>query len=152
MLDVQQSHAVMAQMLWPQRAHVLKGEYTPGQLLSLIKHCDFAVGMRLHFLIFAALQRVPFVALPYSAKVGDLLNTLQLEMPPISLVNAGRLIAHIDRSWDRRNSLSERIKLVLPAMKRQALKTNRMAVRLLTKSVSKERAAINLQRKTEEVT
>ncbi len=140
MLDVQQSHAVVSQMLRPQRAHVLKGEYTSGQLLSLIKHCDFAVGMRLHFLIMAALQCVPFVALPYSAKVGGLLNALQLEMPPINLVNAGRLIAHIDRSWDKRNSLREMIRLVLPSMKRQALKTNKLVVKLLTNLADEEKA------------
>lgn len=132
MLDVQQSHAVVAQMLHPQRAHVLKGQYSAGQLLSLIKHCNFAVGMRLHFLVFAALQKVPFVALPYSAKVGGLLDIFELEMPPIQLVNAGRLIAHIDRSWDRRNTLKERIKAVLPSMKREALQTNKFVVRLLT--------------------
>jgi polysaccharide pyruvyl transferase CsaB len=139
MLDVQQSHAVVAQMLQPQRAHVLKGEHSAGQLLSLIKHCDFAVGMRLHFLLFAALQKVPFVALPYSVKVGGLLDVLELETPPIKLVNAGRLTAHIDRSWDRRNPLRERIKAALPSMKREALKTNRFAVRLLTRPTAREK-------------
>ncbi len=133
MLDVQQSHAVISQMLRPQRAHVLKGEYTSGQLLSLIAHCDFAVGMRLHFLLFAALQGVPFVALPYAAKVGGLLTSLQIEIPPITLVNAGRLLAYIDRSWDRRTVLQERIKTHLPGMKRDARKTNKYAVNLLTK-------------------
>jgi hypothetical protein len=54
------------------------------------------------------------------------------------LVNAGRLIAHIDRSWDRRNPLRERIKAALPAMKREALKTNKFAVRLLTKPITRE--------------
>jgi len=132
MLDTQQSHAVIAQMLRPQRVHVLKGEYTAGQLLSLVRYCDFAVGMRLHFLIFAALQKVPLVALPYSIKVGGLLNALQVEMPPINLVNAGRLIAYIDRSWDRRNALKEKIKSILPSMKKDALKTSKLAVQLLT--------------------
>ncbi len=132
MLDTQQSHAVIAQMLRPQRVHVMKGEYTPGQILSLIKHCHLVVGMRLHFLLFAALRGVPFVALPYSAKVGGLLNALQLEMPPINLVNAGRLIAHIDRSWDRRTTLKAKIRSALPSMKKEALNTNKLAVRLLT--------------------
>ena len=131
MLDVQHSHAVISQMLRPQRAHVLKGDYTSGQLLSLVGHCDFAVGMRLHFLLFAALQGVPFVALPYSAKVSGLLAGLQVEMPPINLVNAGRLLAYIDRSWDRRTTLQEKTKAHLPRLKREARKTNRLAVSLL---------------------
>jgi polysaccharide pyruvyl transferase WcaK-like protein len=146
MLDVQHSHAVTSQMLRPQRVHVLKGEYTPGQILSLVRYCDFVVGMRLHFLIFAALQKVPFVALPYSTKVGGLLNTLQVEMPPINLVNAGRLIAYIDRSWDRRNTLKEKIRSILPSMKKEALKTNKLTVQLLTNKHTKETKTAHTQK------
>ena len=133
-LDVQHSHAVMAQMLRPQRAWVLKETYTPGQLLTLMKYFDFAVGMRLHFLIFAALQEVPFVALPYSEKVSGLLNELHLSMPPMELVNAGQLLAYIDQSWDKRTSLKRKIKRHLPTLKKRALVTNKMAVDLLTKA------------------
>lgn len=131
MLDMQHSHAVISRMLHPQRTWVLRGEYTSGQLLSLMPHFDFAVGMRLHFLIFAALQEVPFVALPYSSKVLGFLSELQIEMPPIHLVNAGRLIAHIDRSWDGRDDLRRRIRNTLPELKRRAAQTNGMAVGLL---------------------
>ena len=66
-LDAQHSHAVIAQMLRAQRATVLKGRYSSSELLSLMGRFDFALGMRLHFLIFAALQGVPFVALPYAS-------------------------------------------------------------------------------------
>ena len=132
-LDVQHSHAVLAKMLRPQQAWVLKGIYSSSQLLSLMNRFDFAVGMRLHFLIFAALQNVPFVALPYSDKVGGLLEELQLAMPPIDLVNAGRLLAHIDQSWDKRNSLKTQFVKRLPSLKKRALETNRIAVDLLKK-------------------
>lgn len=138
MLDVQHSHAVMSQMLQPQRAHVFKGEYTPGQMLSLVRRFDFCVGMRLHFLIFSALQGVPFVALPYSAKVSGFIDSLHMEMPPIKLVNAGRLVAHIDRSWDIRSELKQKIKEALPSMKRQALKNNRLVVELLQKTAAEK--------------
>ncbi len=131
--DMQHAHAVIAKMLRPQRAWLLQGEYTPGQVLSMIGHFDFAVGMRLHFLIFAALQGVPFVALPYATKVGGILEDLQIAMPPLRLVNAGRLISYIDRYWDTREAMKEKIKQLLPAIKESALENNRIAVNLLTK-------------------
>jgi polysaccharide pyruvyl transferase CsaB len=133
-LDLQHSHAVMAQMLRPQRATVLKGSYSPGQTLTLMQYFMFAVGMRLHFLIFAALQGVPFVALPYASKVVGLLEELMIETPPIDLVNAGRLLAHIDNSWDAQDKLLQRIKQVLPVMQERARHTNQIAVDLLKKS------------------
>jgi len=129
--DAQHSHAVISQMAHAHRAMVLKGEYTSGQLLSLMGHLDFALGMRLHFLIFAALNRVPFVALPYAGKVVGFLEDLGIEMPPLKQVNAGQLIAYIDRSWDLRRNLQRRFDQALPGLKERARRTHEIAVRLL---------------------
>ena len=129
--DTQHSHAVVSKMAYAHRATVLKGEYTSGQLLSLIGHFDFAVGMRLHFLIFAALNRVPFVALPYSSKVQGFLEDLEIAMPPLKQVNAGQLIAYIDRWWDLRRNLQARIERTLPAIQARARRTNEIALQLL---------------------
>jgi polysaccharide pyruvyl transferase CsaB len=130
-LDVQHSHRVIAQMAYANRATVLKGDYTPGQIASLVGHFDFAVGMRLHFLIFAALRRVPFVALPYAGKVMGLLEALEIAAPPMKTVNAGRLIAHIDRSWDQRQDLTDRVTRTLPLLQTRARENTTIAVRLL---------------------
>jgi polysaccharide pyruvyl transferase CsaB len=135
MVDVQHAHAVVAQMLRAQRATVLKGEYTSGQLLSFMQHFAFAVGMRLHFLIFASLQNVPFVALPYAPKVAGFLEDLRIEMPPLMQVSAGRLIAYIDHAWDRRRMLQARISRALPALRARALENNDIAARVLMHSV-----------------
>jgi polysaccharide pyruvyl transferase CsaB len=131
MLDVQHSHAVVSKMANPQRAHVLKREYTPGEMLSLVKHFDFAVGMRLHFLIFAALQRVPFVPLPYGSKVAGFLEDLGMPAPRVQRINAGQLIAHLDRSLDTRQELRRRIEENLPGLIDRARLTNRLAVQVL---------------------
>src|SRR5215510_3257889 len=72
--DVQHSHAVVGEMSHAQRATVLKREYTSGQILSLLGHFEFTVGMRLHFLIFSAVAGVPFTALPYATKVSGFLE------------------------------------------------------------------------------
>jgi polysaccharide pyruvyl transferase CsaB len=122
--DLKHSHAVVSAMRNPHHASVLRGEYRPGQVLSLIGNLDFAVGMRLHFLLFAALQSVPFVALPYASKVLGFLRELDLEMPPLENVTAGSLLAHIDRSWDERESLRARIKRRLPALRARALENH----------------------------
>jgi polysaccharide pyruvyl transferase CsaB len=132
-LDTQHSHAVIAKMLRAQRATVLKGEYTSGQILSWMGKFDFALGMRLHFLIFAAIQGTPFVALPYAGKVSGFLEALGVPTPPLNLVNAGRLIAYLDDSWDRKRSLCTRIAEGLPALQERARETNRLLVEFLTR-------------------
>jgi polysaccharide pyruvyl transferase WcaK-like protein len=135
-LDVQQSHAIIAQMAHAQRATVLKGEYTPGQILSIMKRFEFAVGMRLHFLIFAAIQRVPFVALPYAGKVSGFLEDLHFTMPPVQGVNPGRLIAYIDRSWDLREQIRAQIDQLLPPLQNRARETNKLMLDLLRPPLS----------------
>lgn len=129
--DVQHSHAVVGQMSHAQRATVLKREYTPGQILSLLEHFEFSVGMRLHFLIFSALASVPFIALPYATKVSGFLEGLRLEAPALYDVSAGQLIAHIDRAWDERGELRERIRSALPNLQRRARINNELATGLL---------------------
>jgi polysaccharide pyruvyl transferase CsaB len=132
-LDTPHSHAVIAKMLRSQRAAVLKGEFTSGQVLSLMARFDFAVGMRLHFLIFAALAGTPFVALPYAGKVGGFLEDLGLPSPPLNLVNEGRLMAHIDESWDRRRVTRAKLEKAVPPLQERAQQTHRLLVDLLKK-------------------
>jgi polysaccharide pyruvyl transferase CsaB len=132
-LDSQHSHAVIAKMLRAQRARVLNGEYTSGQILSLMSHFSFVVGMRLHFLIFAALRGVPFVALPYAGKVAGFLEDLNLPAPPLNLVNPGRLCAHLDSSWDERRTLRATIHKSLPPLQERSRKTVQIALEVLNK-------------------
>ena len=82
--DVQHSHAVVAHMQNSERAEILRRRYSPGQILDLMGRFEFAVGMRLHFLIFAALRGTPFAALPYASKVTGLLEDLDIETPPLA--------------------------------------------------------------------
>ena len=129
--DVQHSHAVVGRMSHAQRATVLKRDYTPGQILSLLGHFQFAVGMRLHFLIFSALAHVPFVGLPYAMKVAGFLEELRLPAPVLEHVSAGQLIAHIDRAWDLRDELRARIEESLPQLQDRARANINVAVELL---------------------
>ncbi len=129
--DVQHSHAVVARMQNAERAEILKRRYSPRQVLDLMGRFEFVVGMRLHFLIFAALRGTPFAALPYASKVTGLLEDLNMETPPLGSIGIGQLIARIDRSWDADEEIREKISERLPEMKARAKRTNDLLVGLL---------------------
>ncbi len=132
--DVQHSHGVVSQMHRAQHATVLRRDYTPGQLLSILSHFEFAVGMRLHFLIFCALAGVPFVPLPYASKVLGLLEDLQLDVRRLEHVSAGELIADIDQAWDTRRELVDRIQRGLPELQARARRSGEFALGLVAGS------------------
>jgi polysaccharide pyruvyl transferase CsaB len=129
--DVQHSHAVVAHMHNAERAEILRRRYSPRQILSLMGRFDFAVGMRLHFLIFAALRGTPFAALPYASKVTGLLEDLEMDTPPLADIGIGQLIASIDRSWDTREQIRAKIRQRLPGLKSRARQTNELLVGLV---------------------
>jgi polysaccharide pyruvyl transferase WcaK-like protein len=129
--DPQHSHGVISKMAHAQRASVLKGQYTAGEVLGLVKHLSFAVGMRLHFLIFAGIQNVPFVALPYASKVSGYLSDLEMPTPPLSAVNVGKLCAYLDRSWDFRERLKKQLEQAIPPLQERAKLTNRILCDML---------------------
>lgn len=134
--DVQHSHAVVAHMQNAERAEILRRKYSPRQILDLMGRFEFAVGMRLHFLIFAALRGTPFAALPYASKVTGLLEDLGMETPPLGSIGIGQLIARIDRSWDTRDEIRAAIGERLSGLKARARRTNQLLLELLGKAAT----------------
>jgi polysaccharide pyruvyl transferase CsaB len=129
--DVQHSHAVVAHMQNSERAEILRRRYSPRQILDLMGRFEFVVGMRLHFLIFAALHGTPFAALPYASKVTGLLEDLEMETPPLGSIGIGQLLARIDRSWDTRDEIRAKISQRLSGLRSRAERTNELLVALL---------------------
>jgi polysaccharide pyruvyl transferase WcaK-like protein len=96
----------------------------------------FAVGMRLHFLIFAALSGTPFAALPYASKVTGLLEDLGLDIPPLGGISIGQLIARIDHSWDTRDKVRAHIAERVPVLTARAGQTSEWLLPILRHSAS----------------
>ncbi|MEV7264419.1 polysaccharide pyruvyl transferase family protein [Micromonospora aurantiaca] len=106
--DIRHSHGVLSHMTAADRGRILHGDYRPAQILGLMRHFDLAVGMRLHFLIFAAMMGTPFLPLPYAGKVFDLAQ--RLGVPALRGVEReveGPLLAEVDRLWDEREARAD---------------------------------------------
>jgi polysaccharide pyruvyl transferase WcaK-like protein len=125
-------------MAQPERAFVLKGDYGPRQILGLMEHLGMVVGMRLHFLIFAAIARIPFVALPYAGKVAGFLQDLGLPARVLQEQHAGPLLALIDRLWDHRASFREALDRNMPSLEERARGTARTIARFLETRADEE--------------
>ncbi len=132
--DVRHSHAVVAHMQNADRVEVLRRRYSPRQILALMDEFEFVVGMRLHFLIFAALRATPFAPLPYASKVTGLLEDLEIDRPPLGDIDAGQLIAEVDRSWDARKRIRATIERRRASLKERARQPNELVLASLHKA------------------
>lgn len=133
--DIRESHRVMADMTFGERAFVIKGAHPPARLLGLMGRLELVVGMRLHVMIFAALAGVLMHALPYASKVGAFLEALQVPAPPLlHRDHAGVLLAAIDRLWDERADWCARLPERLAPLRASAAQTARLVVEPLARA------------------
>ncbi|WP_282792477.1 polysaccharide pyruvyl transferase family protein [Streptomyces sp. CC224B] len=122
--DIRHAHAVVSRMADADRCTVLHGSYRPQQVLDIVARLDLAIGMRLHFLVFAALAGIPLLPLPYAGKVFDFAQ--QVGAPALRGVvreNTGLLLAEVDRLWDERPARAPHTSARLASMRLRAAGT-----------------------------
>lgn len=103
--DRNEIHHVVARMEHAEHARILGADFAPRQIMGLVQRLDLVAGMRLHFLIFAAVVGTPLIALPYASKVHDLVASLGLAASmPAEKARAGLFLAALDRLWDTRDA------------------------------------------------
>lgn len=130
--DIRRSHGVLSHMVAPDRARILNGDYSPGQILGLMRHLDFVVGMRLHVLIFAAVSDVPFLPLPYAGKVFDFARAVGAPaLTGVTRETAGPLLAAVDRIWDLRRQQGTHIGQRVAEQQQRAARAAQVVVELL---------------------
>jgi len=108
--DLEYAEAVRGMVSDKERVGILKGKYLPDEVLGLVGRCEMMVGMRLHSLIFASLQAVPFVAVSYDPKVDEYAGEFGLK-PSVHtpLVGAEGLSESIEEAWENRARLKVRL-------------------------------------------
>jgi polysaccharide pyruvyl transferase WcaK-like protein len=122
--DISHAHAVLSATSDPEAGRVLNGNYRPAQIAGLMHHLDFAVGMRLHFVIFAACAGVPVLPLPYAGKVFDFAQRVGAPaLTGVARSEAGPLLAELDRLWDERAENTQQLRQRILVLRERARET-----------------------------
>jgi len=74
--DVEISKKVMSNM--KEKSYILSKGYSPAKISGIISCCKIIVSMRLHALLFAAIERVPMIGIIYDPKVANYLEVLSM--------------------------------------------------------------------------
>lgn len=111
---------------------------------GIIARSSLVVGMRLHSLIFAASEGVPFVPIVYDPKVSSFAATVlpeactkHREQEPcfvgidVASLTAQQLADAVISVWNRRSELAQRLLEKLPSLRELALESGRLVAREL---------------------
>ena len=90
------------------RTVLLRGEYSTEQFLSIIGSFRLLIGMRLHALIFAAVMKVPLMAISYDPKVDSFLKAIGTEaVGTVETLDAAKVVKTAEGLWGRKPQLQE---------------------------------------------
>ena len=133
--DLDHARTVMQLMRQRRNASMLTEVWSPGQTLALVHRLQLAIGMRLHFLSFAACARVPFVPLPFVPKLaelpGHLAPRLSAAGPETGPATVQSLVKEFECCWEERESRRSVLTTTIDEVRAQAMADLRLAHRQL---------------------
>jgi len=76
--DARFAESIFKEMSNQEKVTILKYNSNVEETFSIIRAMDFAIGMRLHFLIFCFMANVPSIALSYNTKVKSFMESIEM--------------------------------------------------------------------------
>jgi colanic acid/amylovoran biosynthesis protein len=103
--------------------HLVEEEYDQHEIKALIGRCDFFIGSRMHACIAAISQCVPTVGLAYSRKFHGVFQSVGMEELVIDIreLDGNSIIAAVDRDYQLRSELREKLEAKIPAVRASVL-------------------------------
>ena len=129
--DLRHSHAIASRLAGAASARFLTGVHSAAEIRGLMEHLTFAVGMRLHFLLFAGAAGVPVVTIPYGSKVAALAEALGVPALAIADTTPGQLVAAVDRSWHQGPEIERQLRERSAELRRRAERTGDLVAAVL---------------------
>ena len=87
---------------------LLQGDYSTEEFLSIIGSFRLLIGMRLHSLIFAAVMKVPLMAISYDPKVDSFLKAIGAQaVGTVETLNAAKVENAAGELWGQKPQMQE---------------------------------------------
>ena len=125
---------IKALMKNKKRARMIKGDYSPQEIMGIIGQMDMVVSVRMHPIIFAAVCGVPFVGLSvYKYKGKEFFHMIGAadRYVYIQEASAETLISSVKRTWAARDEISKSLKTKVQSLRKRAVSNAEWAFKLL---------------------
>jgi polysaccharide pyruvyl transferase CsaB len=100
--------------------------------MALYGAMDMVLGMRLHALVFAALQAVPHVGIVYDPKVASFLDIVRQPVGgPVECLDGQHVAAQLSNLWERRRQVETDLEKAAQELAQLAWRNAELAVALL---------------------
>ncbi|MCD8180774.1 MAG: polysaccharide pyruvyl transferase CsaB, partial [Firmicutes bacterium] len=116
------------------KSSIIKKRYMVEDMISLMKCFDLCIGMRLHTLIYAAINAVPLIGLVYDPKISSFMeHTRQKYYLDVKSLNEDKLKAMLDECVRDYDKIKSDLKDNYTVLKAQAQMNGKYAVELYEK-------------------
>lgn len=111
---------------------IIAEKYPVEILMSLMKNADFIVAMRLHAMIYAIHQNVPFIGLSYDPKTETLLKDFDESINiDVDAINYDDLLKAYKYIKDNREAFISNLSTINEENKKKAIEASKLALELL---------------------
>ncbi|MBP5427380.1 MAG: polysaccharide pyruvyl transferase CsaB [Clostridiales bacterium] len=128
--DSKMSERIVKKMSSP--AYIVRGNYSPKEILGIIGRVDILIGMRLHALVFASMEAVPCIGVVYEQKVEGFVNYIrQMSAGDVKKLEAGTLCEMLDEECQHRNMMKEYLVSIRKELQDKSIRNAKLALELL---------------------
>jgi colanic acid/amylovoran biosynthesis protein len=112
---------------------VIKGDYEPEEIKSIISSCMLFIGNRMHSNIASVSMGVPTIAIGWSYKYAGLMKTLGIEKFCLDFRTATfeELVSKIDDAWLHRAEIRQSLSVKIPELERSVAESGLLIKKLL---------------------
>ena len=99
---------------------IILPQLSASELIGILGHCEFVVGMRLHLLIYALCAGVAAAGISYDPKIDALMQYASMPPPmPLSELDAKAFESYLEGMYARKDELASTAKAARDALRKK---------------------------------